>query len=138
MESNPPTIPRYQFWVIIGIVVLVCQLVAKSMPTGTWNDGIAFSLQVPLPFIYLVNLLLLALITVWAYRTPLGKWASVGAALVIGGGLANLVDRIINEGRVWDYIPFGPTGHFNLADVCVSVGLLLLFYFWFRKHDVKA
>ena len=56
----------------------------------------------------------------------------VGLALVAGGGIGNLIDRIINEGRVVDFISvgFGPvrTGIFNVADVAVMTGAMLLLY----------
>ena len=54
-----------------------------------------------------------------------------GLALVAGGGVGNLVDRVFNAGLVVDFMVLraGPlsTGIFNLADVAVfgGVGLLL-------------
>jgi signal peptidase II len=43
--------------------------------------------------------------------------------LVVGGGLGNLIDRLVNEGKVIDFINIGiggfRTGIFNLADVYI-------------------
>ena len=55
-----------------------------------------------------------------------------GLTLVAGGGIGNLIDRIINEGRVVDFISLGlgpvRTGIFNLADVAIIAGAMLLLY----------
>lgn len=58
---------------------------------------------------------------------PLVRW---GLALVVGGGLGNLVDRLFRGGRVFDFVVLhaGPlhTGVFNLADVALTAGALVL------------
>jgi signal peptidase II len=57
----------------------------------------------------------------------LAVWAMV---LVAAGGAGNLVDRVIRDGRVIDFMNFGlgsvRTGIFNIADVQIMVGLGLL------------
>lgn len=57
----------------------------------------------------------------------LAVWAMV---LVAAGGAGNLVDRLIRNGRVIDFMNFGlgpvRTGIFNIADVQIMVGLGLL------------
>ncbi len=56
---------------------------------------------------------------------------SAGLALVLGGAIGNLVDRV-RFGYVVDFLLFGAGGHywpaFNVADsaICVGVGLLAL------------
>jgi signal peptidase II len=56
----------------------------------------------------------------------------VAIALVIGGGLGNLIDRIVHDGRVVDFMQVGfpwlRTGVFNVADMAImtGVGLMLL------------
>ena len=51
-------------------------------------------------------------------------------SLVIGGGLGNLIDRVVRSGAVTDFIVIrlGPlrTGIFNLADVCLTAGALAM------------
>jgi signal peptidase II len=57
----------------------------------------------------------------------LAVWAMV---LVAAGGAGNLVDRIVRDGRVIDFMNLGlgpvRTGIFNMADVQIMVGLGLL------------
>ena len=49
----------------------------------------------------------------------------IGLALIIGGALGNMVDRIV-AGEVLDFIvtPLR-SGVFNLADVCINVGMVI-------------
>lgn len=57
----------------------------------------------------------------------------IGFALILGGGVGNLIDRIVNDGRVVDFMNVGignlRTGIFNVADMALmaGVGLVLLF-----------
>lgn len=50
--------------------------------------------------------------------------------LIISGGVGNLIDRIMNEGKVVDFILLGVynfhTGIFNIADVYVTTGIIIL------------
>jgi len=56
----------------------------------------------------------------------------VARSLVLSGGLGNLVDRIINDGRVIDFMNIGigslRTGIFNVADVYITVGVVVLVF----------
>ena len=51
----------------------------------------------------------------------------VGLSLIVGGGAGNLVDRLLRQGRVGDFIMVGVgtvrTGIFNCADMAVLAGL---------------
>jgi len=55
---------------------------------------------------------------------------TVAWSLVLAGGLGNLLDRLIHDGRVIDFMNLGigsvRTGIFNVADVCITLGVLLL------------
>jgi signal peptidase II len=50
----------------------------------------------------------------------------VALGLVLGGSLANLVDRV-RLGRVTDFLDLDPWPAFNLADTFIVVGVALLF-----------
>jgi signal peptidase II len=79
-----------------------------------------------------VVVLLLAGLLIFAVRmsdhTPV--LIVVAIALVVGGGVSNLIDRLVNEGRVVDYMQLGigplRTGIFNVADVAIMGGLALM------------
>ena len=104
------------------------------------NPGAFLSLGATLPattrfwiFVVIAALLLIG-VGIFALRslqqTPLP--VIVAIALVIGGGLGNLIDRIVNDGRVVDFMQVGfpwlRTGVFNVADMAImtGVGLMLL------------
>lgn len=56
----------------------------------------------------------------------------VALSLICGGGLGNLLDRIRDNGNVADFlnIGIGPirTGIFNLADVALTIGFVLIVF----------
>jgi len=58
-------------------------------------------------------------------------------ALILGGGIANLTDRIF-RGCVVDFIriPLWPTT-FNLADVAITVGVFFIIFSMFRDFAKK-
>ena len=60
----------------------------------------------------------------------------ISLSLVAGGGIGNLIDRVLNEGRVIDFMNMGigslRTGIFNVADVALSVGVA-----WFLVISLK-
>jgi signal peptidase II len=76
--------------------------------------------------------LLLTLLCVFVLRSGAASRASLlGLGGVAGGGLANWLDRLLHDGSVTDFVSLGigplRTGVFNLADVAVVGGCLLLF-----------
>jgi len=75
-----------------------------------------------------------ALVVVGSLAMALGRRAStataLGAALVAGGGLGNLWDRVVRDGLVTDFLNLGVgrlrTGIFNVADLAIMAGAVLL------------
>lgn len=114
---------------------------------GVWdwelamNEGVAFSSLTDLPYGAIVLSLLaaamLAAILVMAWRTrPEQRLERVSLALIAGGALGNLVDRL-RDGAVTDFIRWRAGDHlwpiFNVADAALLVGVLLLFFSpWLR------
>ncbi len=79
-----------------------------------------------------VAVILIALSLYLLTARHLTVWPAISMALVVGGGLGNLIDRVLRDGAVVDFlnVGLGPvrTGIFNLADVFIvaGVGFLLL------------
>jgi signal peptidase II len=65
---------------------------------------------------------------VWNTRMPPVR--ALACALLLGGAIGNLIDRVRFDGLVIDFLNLGVgplrTGIFNVADVAVSVGAVLL------------
>lgn len=63
------------------------------------------------------------------YRRPFSWWFALGCTALIGGAAGNLIDRILYQ-SVTDFLNLGigswRTGIFNLADVSILVGVVLL------------
>ena len=79
------------------------------------------------------------LLIFWWLRTELlctapGRW---GTALLIGGDLGNLYDRLVHGGVI-DFIDFRIWPVFNVADMCIDLGiaLLLVHYLMTRNRSV--
>ena len=92
------------------------------------NDGMAFSMLAGKQglLIGMTSVMLLAvLIMLFVRKMPLTERAAW--TLVLGGGVGNLIDRVLN-GVVVDYINvlFMRFAIFNFADICVCVGVGLL------------
>jgi signal peptidase II len=97
-----------------------------------YNTGIAFSLLSgfgDLALILLTLAITVALLIFWQRSEDGGRWAAIGYALIIGGALGNLIDRIA-YGHVIDflYLHLGERSLFvfNLADVALTIGPILL------------
>ncbi|MTV27583.1 signal peptidase II [Nitriliruptoraceae bacterium ZYF776] len=91
----------------------------------TRNPGVAFGIGADQPFVLVaaVTGLIVAILIVAAWRGQLGRAASAG--LIIGGGVANLADRLAG-GAVVDLFDLGWWPVFNLADVALTAGIALL------------
>ncbi len=94
----------------------------------TYNEGIAFSFLSSLNDTVLVAFTVLVIgFIIWLWRgVDSGRWlSSIGYALVLGGAIGNLVDRLL-LGKVVDFILFHTTNWsfavFNLADSFITVG----------------
>jgi signal peptidase II len=76
-----------------------------------------------------------------ALTLPLDRIALVGLCLLFAGGLSNLVDRLLH-GRVIDFLNIGVgplrTGIFNVADVAVMIGAVVLMVAYFRTENRRA
>lgn len=103
--------------------------------TLSHNRGVAFGLAGGAG-VGLVLLTVVALaVIVWLFaRDPArrGMWVAVG--LLSGGALGNLIDRLAS-GAVTDYIEIGPWPPFNLADVAITVGVLLMVWIYLRDAE---
>jgi signal peptidase II len=62
-------------------------------------------------------------------------------ALILGGGFGNLIDRVVNDGYVVDFLNVGigrlRTGIFNVADMALMAGVGLVILFGLRSSEDK-
>ena len=89
-----------------------------------------------------VSAMLLALLA-YALFVRAGRASFIFAlALVLAGGSSNLIDRFVNDGYVVDFINLGAgpvrTGIFNVADIAITAGALLLLVQGWRRRQTDA
>jgi signal peptidase II len=111
--------------------------------TGTML-GIGSGLPESLRFLFFVVVIGIALIVVSAFvlLKPLNNLTVIAISLVIGGGISNLIDRLLRSGSVIDFmlIKIGPveSGIFNVADIAITLGTCVLFFEIFRARKSKS
>lgn len=104
--------------------------------TLAYNQGAAFSTHFGPYQRWVLIAIAVAMLTAlaWWYRpaAQAGRVAIVGLALVAGGAVGNLLDRLISDRGVVDFLDFGIGATrffvFNVADAGISVGAVLLLY----------
>lgn len=80
-------------------------------------------------FISTLVIILLYFVLTLAYKDYLAHRCTTGHALVIAGGLSNLLDRVLYHGVV-DFIALSYHGWqwptFNIADIAITTGVLII------------
>ena len=104
--------------------------------TLLYNTGAAFSFlsEHPTLAVWLFSgfaIFVCVMIIFWLKNVPAqNKWMGCGLALVLGGGLGNLIDRIL-YGHVIDFLDFYYKDihfpAFNIADTAITIGAVILF-----------
>jgi signal peptidase II len=89
-----------------------------------------------------VGLVLAALLAYLFISKPENPIVSVAVALIVGGGVSNLIDRLRYGGYVVDFLNVGigslRTGIFNVADMAIMVGVFLWVFsdkLWVKKSQ---
>lgn len=106
----------------------------------TWNPGISFGLLQSLPYgnivIVLMTMLILG-VTLYCYRDTRDRLELYALAIIVGGALGNLVDRL-RFGAVADFLDFYIGSYhwpaFNLADAAICLGVLGLIISELRSY----
>lgn len=150
---DQPTTPirpiTHHLGLVVGVILSVAavdQLVKQLMlgwlepgvprpVIGDWfrfyllfNPGAAFSMGENLTWVFTAVQLLFVLGALWFAPRMTSRWEALGLALVAGGALGNLCDRLFRDpgfwvGHVVDYISVGDFAVFNLADAAITVGV---------------
>ena len=149
--------PNALAWLVVSAMVIAFDQVTKALVRHTlvpymphaviphvlnwtlaFNRGAAFSFLADSSgwqtwFFGILAVVVCAGFIVWLARTPRRDWrTALPVALIVGGALGNLIDRLAH-GRVTDFIQVywhtwaWPT--FNVADSAISVGVVLLIAF---------
>lgn len=136
-------------WAVIGRMALDQRLYVPVFDpylnfVMAWNTGINFGLfgsdSVLMRYLLIaVAVAICAFVWVWVRREGAGRWMQLGAGLLIGGALGNVIDRI-RWGAVADFINMSCCGirnpySFNIADAAIFAGAFLLIVFSGRNRQ---
>jgi len=77
---------------------------------------------------------------IWAFSSRnLNRFQTIGAALICGGGIGNMIDRYTQNGYVTDFLNLGfgnfRTGIFNVADFALLAGIAMVFFLATREES---
>lgn len=104
-----------------------------------YNSGISFSINQSGPLVTTVLTVIVALVVVAVGLRARPGAPAVGFGLLLGGGVANVIDRLAaNPHRVTDYVALGNFPVFNLADVAITAGFLVLIVAALRGEKMMA
>ncbi|WP_281270512.1 signal peptidase II [Corynebacterium pseudopelargi] len=133
---------------IIAVVALIDQVVKEIMLhhlqdgqvhylIGDWfrfrllfNSGAAFSFGEGATWIFTtIQLGFVIAVLLLGHRVQ-DRWSAVGLALMAGGALGNVIDRLFRApgffvGHVVDFISVGNFAVFNLADSAITCGVVV-------------
>ena len=99
-----------------------------------YNKGAAFSFLAgadgwQTPLLVIVALVAITIVAWMLWRNPSRPLLDMGLALILGGAIGNLIDRIA-YGKVVDFLLFHAYGWsypaFNVADSAITVGAAIL------------
>ncbi|MGH8952245.1 MAG: signal peptidase II [Acidimicrobiia bacterium] len=107
--------------------------------TFTENPGAAFSLfENAGPFLGGAAIVV-SVVLLWSLRLERPIMETVAYGLIIGGALGNLVDRLFRgpgflDGKVIDWINLWRIPTFNVADMSITIAVVLLvIHAWLRR-----
>lgn len=112
----------------------------------TENPGAAFgALGSWPPLLILISLAAVVAIIALRKEREKSRILAVSLGLLLGGAMGNLIDRIFFR-YVTDFLDIGVTiggrflswPTFNLADVSITLGVILLVYYMFRAERKQA
>ena len=107
------------------------------------NTGMAFGMLKDHRWVFMLfsTIAIVALIVYLFRFRPEGLWMQVSMAMIIGGGIGNMIDRVF-LGYVVDFIDFTLINFavFNIADsfVCVGAGIMILCLVLDLIKEIKA
>lgn len=163
---NPKTTnKRFYLWLLLAIAVIAIDIISKQLVvnnlqfadplyllpflnfTLAYNRGAAFSFLSAQSGWQVTALALVAIvvavgIVLWLRRIA-SKYTlqSCGLALVLGGAVGNLIDRI-HYGYVIDFIDFHINhwhfAFFNVADSAITIGVILMIIDFLFSKDKKG
>ena len=148
---------------IAGIIVALDQwtknLVRANIPSGgVWlpegwenlstyfrvvhwhNTGAAFGMFQDLSSVFTALAFVVIIAIIWFYNEiePNDWFLRLALAMQMGGAIGNLIDRLLFDGVVTDWVSVGNFAVFNVADASITVGtVVMLIGVWIMERREK-
>ncbi len=144
---------------VIALDQLTKSLVRQNLPLGgTWvpdgwewvfeyariinwhNTGAAFGTFQGHSWVFTILAFVVAGLIIYFYPQveEAEWWLKLTMGMQLGGALGNVVDRILFDGRVTDFISVGEFPVFNVADASITVGVIILLAgVWIKELQEK-
>jgi len=100
------------------------------------NTGAAFGMLQGFGMIFTILSILVAGFMVYYFpRIPHEEWPlRIAMGMQFGGAIGNLIDRL-TIGEVTDFVSVGSFAVFNVADACITIGVVvLLLGMWIKER----
>lgn len=126
--------------------ILVTRLVSKNIGNEYFgfeiveNTGMAFGFNSGNTKNIILSIFVILMISSFIknQKNEIDTKTAIAISMVLGGGISNLIDRIF-RGGVLDFIKVLFIPNFNVADICICIGWVLLVIFliiYTQKEDV--
>ncbi|MBM3633933.1 MAG: signal peptidase II [Actinobacteria bacterium] len=136
---------RYRLMALIALAVVVLDQLVKVIVRATIAQSEVVDVLPGIDFVHTVNtgiafslfsgstglIAILTLVAIGVIAIVLVAYAGqhrlvpIGGGLLLGGSIGNLIDRAGRDG-VTDFIAIGPWPPFNVADIAITCGAILL------------
>jgi signal peptidase II len=103
------------------------------------NTGAAFGMLQDFGGVFMILSVVVSIAILYYFpQVPKEDWAlRLAMGLQFGGALGNLIDRL-TIGWVTDFVSVGNFAVFNVADACISIGVVvLLLGVWWKERQSK-
>lgn len=123
---------KYNFIFLISFLILADQVVKYLIRQNggfyICNKGISFGFLIPNIVFYPLVVMIFVVSFMYLLKKINFKefyLNRMGLSFILGGAIANLIDRY-NHGCVTDFIDLGFFPVFNLADIFIAIGAILI------------
>jgi signal peptidase II len=125
-------IPLFESWSLSPVLSRLFKI------TYITNTGAAFGMFPQLGTVFMtVAIVVVVGIIIFHRHLPIESvWVRVSLGLQLGGAMGNLVDRVL-RGYVVDFVDSGFWPIFNVADLAIVVGVLILAYCLWNEERME-
>ena len=131
----------FKNWIVANIQLGDTEKIWPNVLSLTYikNDGAAWSSFSGQQWFFLILTIIVLVVALWfLWKKMAQNWYFIGLTLIIAGALGNFIDRI-RQGFVVDMFQteFINFPIFNIADILLSVGFVLLFIAILTDKETK-